>query len=130
MPLLITLFFFLSGCDASSTVSFGSTTFTIEVADTVAEQQKGLMFRKNLCETCGMLFDFHAEQPIAMWMKDTPLPLDMLFLNAKKEVIFIAAHTTPYSIETIQSPFPTRYILELNAGSAEKYNIHVGDIMQ
>lgn len=128
--ILVVFLLLLTGCDASSTVTFGDQSFTVEIADTPAEQQKGLMFRTHLCETCGMLFDFHREQRIGMWMKDTPLSLDMLFIDGNKKVVYIAERTTPYSLETITTPIPVRYVLELNAGSVQKYTINIGDTMQ
>lgn len=119
---------FLVGCDSQPTVVFpDKVSFFVEIADTPTEQAKGLMFRKSLCETCGMLFDFHQEKKIGMWMKDTEISLDMVFMNAQKEIVFIAEKTTPFSLEVIMTEEPIRYVLEVRAGSVAKYKITQSD---
>ena len=121
----------LFGCDNTSIVSFkDKVSFKTEMAITHSQHEKGLMFRKKLCEKCGMLFDFKEERQIGMWMKDTEISLDMLFLNAKQKVVYIAEKTTPFSLEKIMTTLPVRYVLEIPAGIAQKYNLKIGDKME
>lgn len=105
-------------------------TVMVELADTKAEQTKGLMFRKSLDENEGMLFVFDSERRHSFWMKNTLIPLDMIWLNSKKEVVHIE-HSAPPCKE---SPCPTYssdqhalYVLELKGGWAIKHNLNLGD---
>ncbi|HEX6013485.1 MAG TPA: DUF192 domain-containing protein [Geminicoccaceae bacterium] len=100
--------------------------FTVELADTPAERSRGLMFRESMPADHGMLFDFQAEQPVAFWMKNTPLPLDMVFIDGAGTVVQVAADTTPYSEASIPSRQPVRAVLELNAGTAARRGIRPG----
>lgn len=101
--------------------------FRIELADTGAERAQGLMQREELAPDAGMLFDFGEEQPVAMWMKNTLIPLDMLFIAASGEITAIARDTVPHSLTTIPSPGPVRAVLELNAGTTRRLGIAEGD---
>lgn len=104
--------------------------YKVEVADTLKKLQKGLMFRESLPSNQGMLFLFTDEhlQPVAMWMKNTYISLDMLFIGKNKTVIAIVQNTEPLSLKIIS---PTREyvsaVLELNAGEVKKHGIKVGD---
>jgi uncharacterized membrane protein (UPF0127 family) len=104
----------------------GPQRFTVELADTPETRARGLMFREFMPPNHGMLFDFLTEQPVAFWMRNTPLPLDMLFIDGKGIVVRIAARTTPYSEEPIPSGRPIRAVLEVNAGTAERLGIRPG----
>jgi uncharacterized membrane protein (UPF0127 family) len=75
----------------------------------------------------GMLFDFGTTRPVLMWMKNTPLPLDMLFLDAKGAVVSIQENAVPYSEAIIDSRAPVKYVIELNGGTAAKLGLKVGD---
>jgi uncharacterized membrane protein (UPF0127 family) len=101
--------------------------FAVEIADTDAERAKGLMFRKKLPEGHGMLFDFGREQDVAMWMENTYIPLDMLFIQADGRVLNIAEDTVPLSTRIISSSGPVLAVLEVIAGTARKYGIAPGD---
>jgi uncharacterized membrane protein (UPF0127 family) len=101
--------------------------FSVEVAETDAERQKGLMFRKSLPEGQGMLFDFKQDQEVAMWMRNTLIPLDMLFINADGRIRRIAENTEPLSERTIPSGGPVRGVLEVIGGTARKLGIKPGD---
>ncbi len=101
--------------------------FTIEIARTDAEREYGLMNRPSMAADHGMLFDFGTDQPIYMWMKDTLLPLDMLFIDRTGRITGIAARAVPMSTEIIPSPGPVRAVLELNGGTADRLHVAVGD---
>lgn len=101
--------------------------FTVEVARTDEERAKGLMFRKELAEGTGMLFDFKPDQDVAMWMRNTYIPLDMLFINADGTIRRIAENTEPLSEKTIPSGGPVRGVLEVIGGTAKKLGIAPGD---
>jgi uncharacterized membrane protein (UPF0127 family) len=101
--------------------------FSVEIADTDAERAKGLMFRKKLPEGQGMLFDFGREQTVAMWMENTFIPLDMLFIRGDGSILRIAENTMPLSTRIIPSGGPVRAVLEVIAGTARKDGIEPGD---
>jgi uncharacterized membrane protein (UPF0127 family) len=105
----------------------GVRSFVVELAITNDELSRGLMFRKELPEGRGMLFDFKEDRPIMMWMKNTPLPLDMIFIGSDGIITRIAENTTPYSERTIPSGRPARAVLEVIGGSARKLGIAPGD---
>jgi uncharacterized protein len=101
-------------------------TFDIWVADNDAQRARGLMFIEHLDENAGMLFIYPHPQPIAMWMKNTHVPLDMLFVSADGRVERIVENTTPMSLQTIESQTPVLAVIELNAGSAARLKIRPG----
>ena len=101
--------------------------FTVELALTPEEQTIGLMNRSNLPADSGMLFDFGRDRPITMWMKNTLIPLDMIFVAADGTVLGIAERTVPMSLEIIPSPGPIRAVIEVNGGTSEHLKIHPGD---
>jgi uncharacterized protein len=101
--------------------------FTVEVVATDDERAKGLMFRRELPEGRGMLFDFKSEQPVAFWMKNTYIPLDMIFIRADGRILRIAADTEPMSERLVPSGGPVLGVLEVIAGTAKKLGIAPGD---
>jgi uncharacterized protein len=101
--------------------------FSVEMAMTSDQQMTGLMFRRVVPDGSGMLFDWGNERDMAMWMKNTLIPLDMLFINADGTIRAIAENTVPESLAPISSHGPVRAALELAAGTAEKLDIRVGD---
>jgi uncharacterized protein len=101
--------------------------FEIELALNEAERSRGLMFRKQLGPYEGMLFDFHREAPVSFWMKNTLIPLDMVFIAADGTIRHIHANAVPLSTDTIPSRFPVRGVLEINGGSARLLGIKPGD---
>lgn len=103
--------------------------FSIEVADTEAGRAQGLMHRARLRARSGMLFDFGRETGIRMWMKNTLIPLDMVFAGDDGGIRHIAADTVPYSESLIASREPARYVLEINGGEAQRLGIAVGDTL-
>ena len=105
----------------------GVHTFTVELAETDAEREKGLMFRKELPEGRGMLFDFHAEAPVGFWMQNTYIPLDMIFIRGDGRILRIAENTEPLSTKIVPSGGPVRAVLEVIGGTARKMGIAPGD---
>jgi uncharacterized membrane protein (UPF0127 family) len=105
----------------------GPHSYAVELATTNQERALGLMFRRKLPETSGMLFLYDPPQPIAMWMKNTYIPLDMVFISPKGTVHRIEANTEPFSTDVIPSEGDVVGVLELNAGEAEKINLKPGD---
>jgi uncharacterized membrane protein (UPF0127 family) len=101
--------------------------FDIELATTDAERQHGLMFRKQLGAYEGMLFDFFKEMPVSFWMKNTLIPLDMVFIAGDGTIKHVHANAVPMSTDTIPSEFPVRAVLEINGGSAALLGIKPGD---
>ena len=101
--------------------------FTVEIADTAAERQTGLMNRKTMALTHGMLFDFERTRVIEMWMKNTFIPLDMVFIDPDGQVVRVEHNTTPHSLRIISSVRPASHVLELNAGIAKQIGLKAGD---
>jgi uncharacterized membrane protein (UPF0127 family) len=105
----------------------GDHSFTIEVASTNQERALGLMFRRSLPENGGMLFLYDRPQPAAMWMKNTLIPLDMVFISADGTVHRIEQNAEPHSTALIPSEGPVVAVLELNGGEAAKIRLKRGD---
>ena len=101
--------------------------FSVEIADTPARQARGLMFRRELPRDAGMLFIYDAEATLTMWMKNTYLPLDMLFIAADGSIINIAERTVPQSMQIISSRGAALAVLEVNGGTVSRLGIAVGD---
>lgn len=99
----------------------------VEMASTPEQQTVGEMFRKNVPADGGMLFDWHGVQESDMWMKNTLVPLDMIFIGPDGTVTHIAENTVPQSLRIISSGGPVRATLELAAGTAKRLGIDVGD---
>lgn len=99
------------------------TTIDIEIADTDTERQRGLMRRRSMGYERGMLFIFDEVDDGGMWMRNTPLPLDIVFIDADSSVINIARRTTPFSEETIEPDAPKKFVVEVRAGFADRYNL-------
>jgi uncharacterized protein len=107
--------------------SSGTLNFEVELAITPEQRQQGLMFRESLDADQGMLFDFGDTVPVTMWMRNTFIPLDMLFIDADGRIARIVADTEPLSDAVIGSGDPVRAVLELAAGTSAELGIAVGD---
>lgn len=101
--------------------------FDVELALNDAERSRGLMYREKLGPYEGMLFDFYQDAPVSFWMKNTLIPLDMLFIASDGTIRHIHPNATPLSTESIPSQFPVRAVLEINGGSARLLGIKPGD---
>ncbi len=105
----------------------GVQVFSVEMATTEQEKETGLMYRKELPDGKGMLFDFSPEQQVSMWMKNTYISLDMIFIRADGRILRIAENTEPESTRIISSGGLAKGVLEVIAGTAKKYGIAPGD---
>ena len=104
--------------------------FTVEIAETRQQRARGLMFRRKMAPDAGMLFDYRRPKPVAMWMKNTYIPLDMLFIRADGSVESIRERAVPHSLASISSKDKVRAVLELNAGTAARLGIRPGDLVR
>jgi hypothetical protein len=101
--------------------------FRVELAESPSQRMQGLQGRRALDAKAGMLFVFDAPSVAAMWMKNTYIPLDMLFLNGVGSIVAIAENTRPMSLQPIGPPEPVKAVLELNAGTVARLGIELGD---
>ena len=105
----------------------GPVLLNVEVADTEAKREQGLMFRRSLSGDRGMIFLFDGEHEITMWMKNTYIPLDMIFIGNDWRIRHIASDAEPFSTDLISSMRPASRVLEIGAGQAKKLGVSVGD---
>lgn len=108
----------------------GTHKFSVEVAAAPAEQEKGLMFRRTLAPDRGMIFPYDPPQNVAFWMKNTLIPLDMVFIRADGHVARIAANTVPMSLEPVPSGEPVAAVLEIAGGRAAQIGMKSGDLVE
>jgi uncharacterized membrane protein (UPF0127 family) len=104
----------------------GTVRVAVELALTREQLGRGLMWRDDLASDAGMLFVFGDDVARSFWMKNTPLPLDIIFIDAEGKVVNVAENTTPFSTAPIRSAGPARYVLEVNAGFARRNGIVAG----
>jgi len=104
----------------------GPCTFTVEMAITPAEQERGLMFREHMDAEAGMLFDFWSDEMRYFWMRNTLIPLDMIFIGSDMKVVHVHPKARPRDETSISSKFPARYVLEINGGRAAACRIGPG----
>lgn len=123
---LAALLFFLAASAWAQVAIIGRTRIQVEVARTPAEWQKGLMHRKRLPPDRGMLFIFQEEAVRFFWMKDTPIPLDVAFLDSSGKILAIKT-MKPFSLEAVSSEKACRYALEVNAGFFKKIKARPGE---
>lgn len=105
----------------------GTHEFSVEVMRGGPQLERGLMFRRFLPQNRGMLFDFATERPVTMWMKNTFLPLDMIFIGRAGKVVWLAENAEPLSEKIIPSGAPAYAVLEVNAGTAARIGLRIGD---
>jgi uncharacterized protein len=104
----------------------GDHRFTVDVAASPQEQQRGLMFRRSLAGDQGMIFPYDPPQDVAFWMKNTLIPLDMVFVRADGRIARIAT-ATPLSLDTVPSGEPVAAVLEIRGGRAAELGVSAGD---
>ena len=138
MFLVVLSFGWSTLADAQKSVSFerteifietksGQHRFAVEFAHTPEQLSFGLMFRRALPRDAGMLFNYARPQKVAMWMKNTLIPLDMLFIDTSGRIVHIRQRAVPGSLEAISSKVPVRGVLELNGGTVSRLGITLGD---
>ncbi|QQX77053.1 MULTISPECIES: DUF192 domain-containing protein [Aequorivita] len=99
----------------------------IEIADDEYSTQTGLMYRHSMAEDQAMLFIFNTMQPRSFYMKNTEIPLDIIYLNADKQIVSIQKNAKPFDESSLPSEAPSQYVLEVNAGLADKWKLEKGD---
>ncbi|WP_340075040.1 DUF192 domain-containing protein [Leptobacterium sp. I13] len=102
-------------------------TIDIEIADNDYETETGLMYRTSMEENHGMLFIFKEEAPRYFYMKNTEIPLDIIYINSELKIVSFVENATPFDEASLPSNFPAKYVLELNAGLVKQWNVQVGD---
>jgi uncharacterized protein len=99
----------------------------VEIAENDAERAKGLMYRPYLPDSVGMLFIFDRAEPQAFWMKNTAIPLDIIYVDENRKVVSIQKNTTPYSEQSLPSYQNAQFVVEVNAGFTDRHGIREGD---
>lgn len=102
-------------------------TLNIEIADTDFEIQTGLMYRNSMEDNQGMLFVFQDEQPRSFYMKNTQIPLDLIFINENKKIVSFQKNAKPFNESSLPSNAPAKYVLEINAGLVDRWSVSVED---
>ncbi|MBP5698034.1 MAG: DUF192 domain-containing protein [Alphaproteobacteria bacterium] len=125
--LALIFFLFAYNCKAATVWVEDKVFYQAPVMKTKQELQKGLMFVKQLPQDQGMLFDFGEARKISMWMKNTYISLDMLFIDCALKIVDIHENTKPLSLELITAVAPVCYVLEINGGEVKSHDIQVGD---
>ena len=129
MKKLLFLVIFLTACTSTSQVCFEDSCFEVEIADSIPEQSKGLMFRESLDENKGMLFIYQEERELAFWMKNTLISLDIIFIDANNKVTQIN-QADPCKKDLCQTyKGYGKYVLELNQGASDNIELEVGDTL-
>jgi uncharacterized membrane protein (UPF0127 family) len=128
--------FILAACSSCSaggpSVELGGERFAVEIADTQEKQALGLMFRDSMPEDQGMLFIFPGEAPRSFWMKNTRIPLDIMYFDKDLKMVSISANTPPCRVRlcpSYPSAAPAMYVLELNGGVAAELGVGAGDVL-
>lgn len=102
----------------------------IEIADTDFDIQTGLMYRNTMKKNQGMLFIFDDEQPRSFYMKNTKIPLDLIFISTNKKIVSFQKNARPFDESSLPSNAPAKYVLEINAGLVDDWKVNVGDSIQ
>lgn len=105
-------------------------TFQVEVADTPAKRELGLQYRRDLAPDRGMIFLFPSESEHSFWMKNTPIPLDMIFINRDRKIVGIVEEAVPFSTDSRSVPGASQFVLEINGGLSKRHGIKAGDSVQ
>ena len=101
----------------------------VELAENRDEILQGLMYRRSMDDSKGMLFIFEQEEPQSFWMKNTVIPLDIIYVNSKMEIVKIFKNTVPFSEKSLPSEKPATYVVEVIGGYTDKYGIREGDLI-
>ena len=129
---LFCVLFIATACQAQpkviiSTKEGRELTFEVEVADTPTKRELGFQYRRELAANHGMIFLFPADAEHSFWMKNTPIPLDMIFISSDRKIVGIVERAVPFSLESRSVRPPSRFVLEINGGLARRYGFKSGD---
>ena len=129
---LLTVVLQTTACQAQPKVTIATKegrelTFQVEVADTSTKRELGLQYRRELAADRGMIFLFPTESEHAFWMKNTPIPLDMIFINSDGKIVGIVEQAVPFSLDSRSVPATSRFVLEINGGLSKRHGIKIGD---
>ena len=108
----------------------GEISFQVEIAGTPEKREVGLMYRRELPSDQGMLFIFPVEKVNSFWMKNTPIPLDMIFISRDRKIVGIVHETVPFSLDGRSVSVPSQYVLEINGGLSRRYGFKAGDVVR
>jgi uncharacterized membrane protein (UPF0127 family) len=108
----------------------GPVTVQVEIADTPDTRARGLMYRSDLGANAGMLFMFPNESDQEFWMKNTPLPLDMVFIGKQRRIVGVIREARPFTTNPLRVGVPSRYVLEVNGGFCARHSINTGDAVE
>ena len=111
------------------TMAIGGKSFTLEVAANEGDRQRGLMYRKSLAEDRGMLFVFPEQRPLSFWMRNTLIPLDIIYLDRFGKVVSVS-QMKPLDETGVPSGWPAKYAIELNEGTAKQLGVKAGDVLK
>lgn len=125
--LLVLILIWGCGVSRKARIGINGKIFYVEVVKTPEQKEKGLMFREALKENEGMLFIFEDEDKYSFWMKNTRIPLDIIWISACRKVVYVSKNNQPQDISPVVPPVKARYVLEINAGLSEKFGIKSGD---
>ena len=122
----------LTACRADPNVAISTrqgreVVFQVEIADSPAKRELGLQYRRDLAPDRGMIFLFPAETEQTFWMKNTPIPLDMIFIDHDRKIVGIVEQTVPFSLDARSVGKPSQFVLEINGGLTKRYGIQAGD---
>ena len=122
----------VAACQAEPKVTISTkqgrdVTFRVEVADTPAKREMGLQYRRELAADRGMIFIFPVESQQSFWMKNTPIPLDMIFINRDRKIVGIVEQTVPFTLDPRSVGAPSQFVLEIKGGLAKSHGIQAGD---
>jgi hypothetical protein len=125
----------VTACQAEPKVTISTrqgrdVSFHVEVADTPAKREMGLQYRRELARDRGMIFLFPTESQQNFWMKNTPIPLDMIFINRDRKIVGIVEQTVPFSLDARSVGAPSQYVLEIGGGLAKRSGIQPGDVVR
>lgn len=129
--ILLAALFAVSACSGQDNLvlhtATGDVNIKIELANTNETRARGLMFVQSLADDKGMLFDFNQTREVSFWMRNTFIPLDMIFIDENGEIKHIHANARPHDETGISSQFPVRYVLEIAGGRASAIGLEIGD---
>ncbi len=129
---LLALCFTMTACQAQPKVIIATgegreVAFAVEIADTPGKRELGLQYRRELAANRGMIFLFAHEAEQTFWMKNTPIPLDMIFINSDRRIVGIAEQAVPFSLDPRSVGRASQFVLEVNGGLSKRYGIKAGD---